>query len=143
LGALAGAGVLPSCRRRLSLNWLFICATLLFAGSLSGLSYFVRETPLAITLFIGGMAWIVILASLNVSAQTMAPAWVRARSLSMYLLVLQGGMAAGSAVWGAVASRLGIEFAFWFASIGLLAGLATMRRFRLEVRELELRSASI
>ena len=47
-----------------------------------------------------GTAWIGVLACLNVVAQTMCPSWMRARALSIYLLVLQGGMALGSAVWG-------------------------------------------
>jgi predicted MFS family arabinose efflux permease len=60
----------------------------------------------------------------------------------MYLLVLQGGMAAGSAIWGAVGDWIGVEHAFWFAGAGLLLGLITMKRYRLEVRELESRSAT-
>jgi MFS family permease len=137
VGALAGAGLLPSCRKRLSINKLFVFATILFAATVFGLSYFTSQILLAATLLLGGMAWIAILASLNVSAQTMAPAWVRARALSMYLLVLQGGMAAGSAIWGAVGDWMGVERAFWLAGAGLLLGLMTMKRYRLEVRELE------
>jgi predicted MFS family arabinose efflux permease len=61
----------------------------------------------------------------------MSPAWLRARTLSIYLLVLQGGMAAGSAAWGAVGERWGIPHAMLFSAIGLLAGLLTIRHFRL------------
>ena len=57
---------------------------------------------LCLVLFTAGAAWIGILACFNVVAQTMCPSWMRARALSMYLLVLQGGMAVGSAIWGAV-----------------------------------------
>jgi hypothetical protein len=77
------------------------------------------------------MAWISILASLNLSAQTTSPAWVRARALSMYLLVLQGGMAAGGAMWGAIAERIGIANALACAAAGLVVGLAAVRRHRL------------
>ena len=45
-----------------------------------------------------GMAWLAILTSLNVATQTAVPRWVRARALAVYLLVFQGGLAAGSAV---------------------------------------------
>ncbi|MGZ4839371.1 MAG: MFS transporter, partial [Terriglobales bacterium] len=86
---------------------------------------------LSAVLLAAGFAWIAIVASLNVSAQTMSPAWLRARSLSIYLLVLQGGMAAGSAAWGAVGERWGIPAAMLVSAIGLLLGLATIRRFRL------------
>jgi hypothetical protein len=84
------------------------------------------------------MAWIVIVASLNVSAQTTSPAWVRARMLSMYVLVLQGGMAAGSATWGALAARFGIGTSMMTAAIALVAGLVSARRFRLEVGSIDI-----
>ena len=58
-------------------------------------------------MFVSGTAWIGILACLNMAAQTMSPPFLRARALSMYLLVLQGGMAVGSALWGALATGWG------------------------------------
>jgi predicted MFS family arabinose efflux permease len=130
-GALAGAFLLPSLRRAASVNKLVSLATVLFALTtfLSG-----RETSfpfLSIVMFAAGVGWIAIVASLNVSAQTMSPGWLRARTLAVYLLVLQGGMAAGSAVWGAVAERWGIPNAMLVAAAGLLLGLLTVRRFPL------------
>jgi len=67
----------------------------------------------------------------------MSPNWVLARSLSMYVLLLQGGMAAGSAVWGAIASRAGVPDALLYASLGLTGGLVTMRWHRLRARVAE------
>jgi len=92
---------------------------------------------LSLVLFASGMAWIGILACLNVAAQTMSPSHLRARALSMYLLVLQGGMALGSAVWGALATRIGIPSALLCAASALLAGLLTVPRHRLTARELQ------
>ena len=86
----------------------------------------------------GGTAWIGILACLNTAAQTMSPDWVRARALSMYLLVLQGGMALGSAAWGALATKIGVRGALLSSAIALVAGLATIRRHRLSARDVEL-----
>ena len=56
----------------------------------------------------GGVAWIMMLSTLNVSVQTFSPSWVRARALSVYQLIFQGGIAIGSAFFGLVAeySRL-------------------------------------
>jgi len=88
-------------------------------------------------LFLGGLCWIAIIATLNVTAQIICPAWIRARTLSMYLLVLQGGMAAGSALWGAVASHLGIPAAFLLAAVGMVLGLAAAVRYRLPAYEME------
>lgn len=123
VGALAGAGVLALARRHFSHDAIIAGATLVFAVALCGL---VRSPSLAVASAFSaaaGLAWISILATLNLAAQTAAPAWVRARVISMYVLVLQGGLALGSAVWGIVASRAGIQFALTFAAIALTAGL--------------------
>jgi len=63
--------------------------------------------------------------------------------LSLYLLVLQGGMALGSAVWGAVASRVGVPDALLFSMGALMIGLLAVRRYRLTSHELELAPAVI
>src|SRR5471032_1727206 len=54
----------------------------------------------------------------------MAPDWVRARLLAVFMLVTQGGLAAGSAVWGTLASRASIETALVWAGIGTIATTA-------------------
>ncbi len=130
-GALVGAIMLPALRRAIGVNAVIAVATMVFALATfaSGRGY--RFTVLAAVLFAAGVAWIAIVASLNVSAQTMSPAWLRARTLSIYLLVLQGGMAAGSAAWGVVGERWGIPNAMLVAGVGLIAGLATIKHFRL------------
>ncbi len=106
-------------------------ATLLFAVMTFSLGHVSLFWILCGILFAAGVAWISILVVLNVTAQTMSPDWVRARSLSIYLLVLQGGMAAGSALWGAVAARMGVSAALLGAALGMIAGLATIRRYPL------------
>src|SRR5437763_16574066 len=98
---------------------------------------------LALVLFSAGIAWIAILACLNVAAQTMCPPWMRARALSMYLLVLQGGMALGSAAWGALATNLGVPNTMLCSAAALILGLVTVRRYRLTARELEFAPAVV
>jgi predicted MFS family arabinose efflux permease len=132
LGALGGAGVLALARRRFSPDAVIAYATLIFAVALCGL---VRSPSLAVASAFSaaaGLAWISILATLNLAAQTAAPAWVRARVISMYVLVLQGGLALGSAVWGFVASNAGVQFTLTFAAIALTAGLLVSPWYRLQ-----------
>ena len=143
VGALVGAAILPIFRHRFSINKVFVLATLLYAVSVLALGRASGLLLLSLVLLCAGVGWITILASLNVSAQTMAPAAIRARALSMYVLVLQGGMAAGSAFWGAIAGRAGMPVAFLAASLGLIAGLVTIGQFRLEVRKLELQPIAV
>lgn len=138
LGALAGAAVLPRLRSRLSVDGLVAFAIVVFAAMTFAAGEVHAFGWLLLVLFTSGTAWIGILACLNVAAQTMSPSFLRARALSMYLLVLQGGMAVGSAAWGAVASRLGVPNAMLCSAAALVLGLVAVRRYRLTALELEL-----
>jgi MFS family permease len=138
LGALAGAAVLPRVRTRLSVDGMVVFDTLLFAAMTVLAGRVEAFEWLSLVLFASGTAWIGILACLNVAAQTMSPSSLRARTLSMYLFVLQGGMAVGSAAWGALATRVGVPTTLLWAAGALIVGLLTVRRFRLSSQELQL-----
>jgi MFS family permease len=130
-GAVSGAWTLPELRRRLSLDGLVAAATLLTAGVFVALAHVRIFWLLCAVLFLAGVAWIAVLSSVNIAAQTSAPAWVRARALAVYLLVFYLGLSGGSAAWGAAASRFGLAGAFDLAAAGLAAGLLARWRFRL------------
>jgi MFS family permease len=131
VGAIAGAIALPALRRRMSTDVLTTLATVLWAGVIIAFA-FVRVLPALIGfMLIGGTAWIILIASFNVAAQTAVPSWVRGRSLAIYMVAFQGGMAAGSATWGTIASCAGLEWAFVSAAIGLVLGLLAALRYRL------------
>jgi MFS family permease len=138
IGALAGAAILPRLRSRLSVNGVIGFAIVVFAALTFAAGYVQGFAWLLLILFGCGMSWIGILACLNVAAQTMSPPWMRARALSIYLLVLQGGMAIGSAAWGALATRAGVPTTLMCSALTLLLGLVTVRHHRLTARELEL-----
>jgi MFS family permease len=138
LGALLGAALLPRLRVRLSVDGLVAAAVVLFALMTFAAGRVQVFHWLALVLFASGTAWIGILACLNVAAQTMSPPWMRARALSMYLLVLQGGMALGSAAWGALATKVGVPATMLCSAAALVLGLAAVRRYRLSAKELEL-----
>jgi len=131
LGAIIGAWLLPKIRERLSVNGLVAAGTVVFALATISLAYIHSFGVLAGALAGGGVGWIAVLSSLTVSAQTVTPSWVRARVMAVYLLVFMGGLAAGSAVWGFVAARIGVSTALLFAAIGLFVGPAAAWRYRL------------
>jgi len=143
LGALAGATVLPRLRLQYSIDRLVIGATVLFAVMTFAAGQVHIFEWLCLVLFTAGAAWIGILACFNVVAQTMCPSWMRARALSMYLLVLQGGMAIGGALWGAVAARQGVPEALAWSALVMVIGLFTIRRHRLTAAQLELAPAVV
>jgi MFS family permease len=135
-GALIGATILPRLRRRLSVDGLVAAAIVVFAGMTFAAGRVHSFWALCLVMATAGGAWIGILACLNTAAQTMSPSWVRARALSMYLLVLQGGMAIGSTMWGALASRVGLPNTLLCSALALVAGLLTIRKHRLSARHL-------
>src|SRR5437773_5312537 len=141
LGATIGAVLLPRLRRRLSSDGLTGLATVVFA-LVSVLTASWRWLPgLWGVMVIGGLAWIAMMASLNAAAQTTVPSWVRARALGVYLVVFQGGLGLGSALWGVVAERIGTQPALALAGGTLVIGLAAIPRWRL-VGALELASSA-
>ncbi len=143
LGALAGAATLPRLRTQLSVDGVVGFAIVLFAAMTFAAGHAQSFHWLGLVMFASGMAWIAILACLNVAAQTMSPPWMRARALSVYLLVLQGGTALGSAAWGGLATRVGVPTALACSAFTLLFGLFAVRRYRLTARELELSPAVV
>lgn len=53
--------------------------------------------------------WILALSTLNSLYQLSLPGWIKARGMSFYLMVFQGGGAVGSAVMGLIAERAGLS----------------------------------
>ena len=137
LGAFGGAASMPFFRRRLSTDALVSIATAAFAFTTFAGARWQSFPMLSVTMLVAGVAWIQILASLNVSAQTMCPGHMRARAISMYLLVLQGGLAGGAALWGEIAERAGMSRSLSYAAIGLLIGMVAAAWFKLHPADLQ------
>ena len=131
IGAVTGATLLPRIKRKFSLDMLVAGATVVFAVATAALAYVQNVFLVGAAMVAGGIAWIALMSSFNAAAQTAAPEWVRARALAVYLLVFQGGMAVGSILWGALATRMGIRAALLVAVFGLIAGLMLITRYRL------------
>ncbi|EOM74269.1 MFS transporter [Rhodococcus rhodnii] len=126
LGAVLGALVLSRLRRRFSENELLAASAMIFAaGTLVLATVHVFAIVLVVLLF-AGIAWLVALSTLNSAMQLMLPAWVRARGLSVYLLVFMGGQAIGALAWGVVAGRLGDSAALSIATVLLAAAAVSV-----------------
>jgi MFS family permease len=80
-----------------------------------------------------GAAWVGVLASLSAGTQSAAPAWVRARAVSMNLITGQVSMAVGAAIWGSLASFYGTRIALGASAGAMLLLLAINRRVRVEM----------
>ena len=130
LGAASGAAFLPSLRQRVSLEVLVAAASAALGGVLVTLALLDVVALLAAALVIGGLAWVAVLANFTTATSTWSPAWVRARAMGVYLLVLQGGLALGGAIWGAVAQALGRPTALVVAGLGLVVTVPAGMRWR-------------
>jgi hypothetical protein len=82
-------------------------------------------------MLMGGMAWMMLMATLNTAAQIASPQWVRARSMALYILVFMGSFALGSAAWGLIATHGGIRLSLSIAAIGAASGVLVPKRFNL------------
>jgi MFS family permease len=130
-GAVIGALLMPRVHARIARDRLVAWATILYA-LVNGLLAAVPNIWIAgLALLMAGASWVAILASLQVSAQTALPHWVRARGLAMYWVVLMGGMTGGSVGWGYAAERFGIPWALTAAATCLVAGVLGSWRLRI------------
>jgi MFS family permease len=131
IGSVAGAVVLPRLRRAVPIDLRVVAGTVLFALATVALAVLGSAWLVWLAMAGAGVAWLAILTSFNVATQTAVPRWVLARALAVYLLVFQGGLAAGSALWGVVAGRLGERAALLAAAASFGLGLLAALRWRL------------
>lgn len=128
IGAVSGAFVLAAARARWSADHVVAAATLAFVAVALVLAWSRIAVFDAAALVVGGLAWIAVLSSLNASAQVALPAWVRARGMATYLLVFQGGQAAGSFAWGVLATHTSTATTLTVVAAGLAVGLVLSSR---------------
>lgn len=130
--AVVGAMVLPRLRAKFSPNTLVAVAAI---GTALALVLFgvAREpwTALAASV-LAGICWITAVSSLNVSAQFSLPDWVRGRGLAIYVTTFSGAMALGSALWGALASIIGLTMTHFAAAACALLAIPLTRRWKLQ-----------
>jgi MFS family permease len=131
VGAVLGALVLQPARARWSTETVASAGVAILGIATIAVSV-LRELPaLAVVMLVGGAAWLIFISLVTALVQKLAPDWVRARVLAVFMLVFQGGMAAGSAVWGAVGQHAGVPTALMWAGLGTMATTALGLRWRL------------
>ncbi len=128
VGAVTGAVLMPRLRKQLDLDRMILLGALgnALCTALAGV---VASVPLlCAVMLVNGFAWITVLSSLQMAAQTSLPPWVRARGLALYIMVLSLAMAVGSLVWGAVAQHASMQWAMGSAAgVAVLSGLWSRR----------------
>lgn len=131
IGAITGAVLLPKLRVHVGPDRLVLVATLVYAGCMLALALLRSIPALYVVSLVNGFAWITVLSSLQIAAQTSVPAWVRARALALYIVVFSGGMAIGSLGWGTLAQQTSSTTALIAAAVGTVVAALLGLRFRL------------
>jgi MFS family permease len=123
-GAILGALVMQSARDRWATESIVSTGVVSFGLVILALSRLDRMSTLAAVMLVGGAAWVIFISLINALVQNLAPDWVRARVLAIFILVYQGSYSLGTAVWGAVAQRSGVGTALICAGLGTIATAA-------------------
>ena len=134
-GAVLGSVALSWLQKRMGSSGIVAVATcgLAIALVLFGLAgdlFLVGAAAL-----IAGAAWTIVLSELYVSAQLALPDWVRGRGLSIFLTAIFGSIALGSAIWGFIAAKAGLEVALFTAAAGALLAIPLSWRWKLRSAE--------
>ena len=122
-GAIGGALIMQSARARWSTEVIVSTGVMIFGLVIVAISGLHRLSTLAPVMLVGGAAWATFISLISALVQNLAPDWVRARVLAIFILVYQGCFALGSAAWGAVAQRAGIRIALVCAGVGTIGSL--------------------
>jgi MFS family permease len=138
-GAVLGAVLIQQVRSRLSTEAVLSAGTIGLGLVLVALAVVRVLGVLCMVLVCGGAAWTIFMSLLSTLVQNLAPDWVRARVLAVHLFVFQGSIAAGSAVWGAVAERRDLRTALLIAGVGSAASALLRFYARLPDTDVDLR----
>jgi len=120
-GAVLGAMALQRTRSSFSSDAMLTLGTTIFALTLWGVAAFKSIALLCLAILLGGAAWTVVMSLMSTLMQNLAPDWVRARAMSVFMLVYMGTWTGGSAFWGYVAAHKGTHFSLLAAAIGTAA----------------------
>ncbi len=142
-GAVVAAILRPRLDAVLSRDRIVVFSSVVMVAAIVLTGTITTVWVLGPVLAVAGGAWTTVTVTLNVAAQRALPWWVRARGLGLYLVVLAGGIALGSALWGALAAW-SIPGAHLVAALALALGATTVVRWRLgAVDQLDLRPSGV
>jgi MFS family permease len=122
-GAIVGALIMQAARTKWSNEVVVSTAVAALGLAIIAISGFHTLLALAPVMLLGGAAWVNFISLISALIQNLAPDWVRARVLAIFILVYQGSFALGSASWGAVAQRGGIRVALVCAGVGTIGSV--------------------
>lgn len=125
VGAVAGGLLLPAVRARIpSRGGGVLVFSLVGSASLALLGVAVHPVVAGLAMLGFGLSWIGAASTLQVAAQLVSPAWVRARAIAIYQTCFFAAMAAGSGLWGKAGTSIGLT-----GALALCAALSAVAAF--------------
>lgn len=137
-GAIGGALLLPRLRTRISANATMLIGSTVSALAIAALALSRSPVQGISALLFAGAAWIVVLTTLNATAQAVLPDWVRGRGLALYLTVFFGAMTLGSTLWGQLATHVGLMIALLAAAAATVLSGVLAHRYTLPTGDADL-----
>jgi MFS family permease len=128
-GAIGSALLLPKVRRYLNNDQLITGASLLFAVGMSITALVHVHAIAMLALCLCGAAWITVMTSAQLSAQTALPNWVKSRGIAIFQTFFMGSLAIGPVIWGNVTKFYSLPTAMLAASGGLVIAAFFTRRW--------------
>jgi len=128
VGGVGAVLLLPRLSKNLPRSRVVAGGMALLAGAVTCLGLNDSFWVACAIVVVAGAAWLTLFTTYQVAATSLLPSWVRARALSVYLMALFGGLSAGAAIWGSVASRLGVTTAYFIVAGATVAMLVATWR---------------
>jgi predicted MFS family arabinose efflux permease len=126
MGAGSVLGVIfifPWLRRRFSPDSLTLSANLLIVIAYVMMSFVRQAEAFLIVAALAGMGWTLSASELWVAAQHAVPSWARGRLNATVIMISQGAIVFGGAIWGLAAAMTGATCALFGAAILFLVSL--------------------
>jgi len=108
LGAVIGAVILPSIRRRLTTEASSRLSAVVMGAAIVVVAVSRHEAATLMALLVAGVAWTSVLTLYSISIQISAPRWVAGRALAIFQATIAGGVALGAWGWGRCADQIGV-----------------------------------
>jgi MFS family permease len=135
VGAVVAAIFLPALLVRVPMIKLIDIGTVLSAGATLTIALATNPSFVFLGAAGAGLAWVAAFSTMTTGIQSNVPNWVRSRAMAVYLVVVQGSLAFGSAIWGVVASEFGTRMALGCAALTMIVIRFLSRHLRVDLAQ--------